>query len=63
MTRVLVAAAVAIVALAGLEALLPDVHQAPGVLAAFGAAGCVAIALAAKALGAVGLTRPEPPDE
>jgi hypothetical protein len=62
-TRVLAAAAVAIVALAALEALLPDVHQAPGVLAAFGVAGCVAIVLAAKTLGALGLTRPEPPDE
>jgi hypothetical protein len=58
MTTALVATAVAIAAFTGLEALLPDVHHVPGSLAAYGFAGCAAIVLVAKALGA-GLKRPE----
>jgi hypothetical protein len=58
MKAVLVATAVAIAVFTALEALLPGVHHVPGSLAAYGMAGCVAIVLVAKALGA-GLKRPE----
>jgi len=59
----LLAAAVAIATFTALEALLPGVHHAPGSLAAYGVAGCVAIVLVAELLDWVGLTRPESPDE
>jgi hypothetical protein len=62
-SRALAAAAGVIAALAALEALLPGVHHVPGLLAAFGLAGCAAIVLAAELLDWLGLTRPEPPDE
>jgi hypothetical protein len=63
MNRTLVATAAAIAAFTTLEALLPAVHHGPGGLAAFGAAGCLALVLVARGLAAAGLTRPESADE
>jgi hypothetical protein len=62
-SRTLVWPGAALVTFTVLEAVLPGVHHVPGAFAAFGVGGCLALVLVANALGAAGLSRPEPPDE